>query len=296
MALGCYAKDPQTAELLFERGIYDGRFIEDNCPQDPEFYAEYSLVYWAKAVKLIKFLRKGAIKEAIEEKKAEVFECIKQGERCAKKGLAASTSGADSRCAYWLLYFMAFGSMLERDQGLMTDIRKPLEDASGVYYEIFQSFAEGFGFAPTGGNGAVDETFLEMRSMLYLDKYLSSLSSTSQYPHAAFGVCTFLWDFSGPERKKKVIDHVLLLLEIIRMKIEDLKPLCLGTYSATPSLIEIQSPGEYIACVETARKAVEQVKKSGNYETGMKLLLINLDFETNDSPITFDLIRKEDAL
>lgn len=297
MALGIYARDWDTAKVLFERGIHEGLFIESRCTADPEFYAEYSIVYWARAVKLIRLLRKGLIKEEdVDERKTEVLESLKHGEECARKGLAASTSGSDSRCVYWLLYCSAFRQMLEKDQGLLTDVRRPFEDVHGLFPVLYDTFSKGFGLVlPEDSSGFIDEALSENRAVLSAETFLNSLSSSSQYPHAAFGVCTFLWDFAGPGKKRKVVDHVLLLLEIIRMKIDELKPLCLGTYSATPALIEIQSPREYIFCIEKAKKAVEEIKKSENYATGMKLLLVNIDFETGSSPITFDLMRKEET-
>jgi hypothetical protein len=296
MALSICAQNPDTACLLFKRAIHDGQFIENHCIPDPEFYAEYSLAHWAMAIKLIKFMRKGIIFENIDETMSEVLKLLARSEECAMKGLSVSTSGADSRCGYWLLYSMAFRRLLEKDPELMTNINRPMEDTHHLFPQIFESFTEVCGWMPpVDSTGKIHEGFMEKRALRSSETFLNSLSSTSQYPHAAFGVCNFLWDFSDPERKKLIIDYVLLLLEKTRMKIEDLKGLCIGTYSATPTLMEIQSPKEYITCIERVKTEVTKVKKTGNYDTGMMLLMLNFDFETSSVPITFDLIRKEEV-
>lgn len=297
MALSAYTQSPDAARLDFERALYDGQFIENYCPPDPEFYAEYSLIYWVRAIKLIKLMRKGLIaKEKHEEMTATVLSCIETGEHLAKKGLAVSTSGLDNRCGFWLVYYMAFRKLIDYNREALTDINQHFEDTTNLYPEVFQTCAEVMGWSVAlDESGTIDEGYLETRALLSMETFLNSLSSTSQYPHAAIGACTFMWDFSGPERKRKVIDHILMLLDVIRMKIEELKPLCLGTFSATTTLIEIQSPQEYIICVERIKKAVVEVKETGNYATGMKLLLHNLDFDTKSRPITFDLIRRENV-
>jgi hypothetical protein len=294
MALSICTQNPDTASLLFKRAIHDGQFIENRCIPDPEFYAEYSLAYWARAIKLIKFMRKGIIVEKIDETKSEVLMLLTCAEECAMKGLSVSTSGADSRCGYWHLYSMAFRRLLEKDPELMTNINRPMEDSQNLFPEIFESFAEVSGWMPPkDSSGEIDEGLLEKRALRSSETFLNSLSSSSQYPHAAFGVCSFLWDFASPAKKKLIIDYVLLFLEKIRIKIEDLKGLCVGTYSASPTLMEIQSPKEYITCIERVKNEVTKVKDTGNYNTGMMLLTLNFDFETSNVPITFDLIQKE---
>ncbi|MCK5851300.1 MAG: hypothetical protein KAH23_10325 [Kiritimatiellae bacterium] len=296
MALSICTQYPDTASLLFKRAIHDGQFIENRCIPDPEFYAEYSLAYWAMAIKLIKFMRKGIIFEKIDETMSEVLMLLTRSEECAMKGLSVSTSGADSRCGYWLLYSMAFRRLLEKDPELMTNINRPMADSHNLFPEIFDSFTGVSGWMPPmDSTGRIDEGFMEKRALRSSETFLNSLSSTSQYPHAAFGVCNFLWDFSGPKRKKLIIDYVLLLLEKIRMKIKVLKGLCIGTYSATPTLMEIQSPREYITCIERVTSKVTKVKETGNYDTGVMLLMLNFDFETSSVPITFDLIKKEEV-
>ncbi len=293
MALGSSCRDPDASNVLFDRAEHEGRFIDTHCTPDAEFYSEFSLVQWSRAVRLMKFMRKRIIKDT-DETKSRIIELLASGEEWAKKGLAVSTTGADSRCGYWLLYCLAFRRLLEKDPDLMADISRPVEDRHDLFPAIFASFANVAGWMPDMDNsGTKDEEYMAKRALRSSNIYLNSLSSTYQHPHAAFGVCNFLWDFSDASRKQLLIDHILLSMEVIRMKIEELKPICLGTYSATPTLIEVQSPREYIECIDKTRQEVLKVKETGNYHTGMKILLLNFDSETNTAPITFDLIQKE---
>lgn len=294
MALTICTQNPDKASLLFNRALHDGQFIEKHCSPDPEFYAEYALAYWARAIKLMQFMRKGKLDESIDKTRSEVMKLLTRAEECTMKGLSASTSGADSRCGYWYLYSLSLRKLLEKDPELMTNINRPVEDSHHVFPQTFENVAEASGWIPPMDSaGRMDEDFPGKRALRSSETFLNSLSSSSQYPHAAFGACCFLWDFSGPERKKLMIDYVLLFLEKIRMKAEDLNDLCVGTYSAAPTIMEIQSPCEYITCIERVKREVLRVKETGNYDTGMMLLTLNFDVETNQTPITFDLLNKE---
>ncbi|HOO47743.1 MAG TPA: hypothetical protein PLM29_16040, partial [Deltaproteobacteria bacterium] len=95
MALATCSKDQDASAILFDRAVHDALFIEKHCMPDPEFFSEYSLVYWSRAIKLIKLLRKGIIDKDKDKTMDYVIELLEKGEESAKKGLASSTSGAD---------------------------------------------------------------------------------------------------------------------------------------------------------------------------------------------------------
>ncbi|OGP51888.1 MAG: hypothetical protein A2Y79_09165 [Deltaproteobacteria bacterium RBG_13_43_22] len=294
MFLGNYSKDLETAELFYDRGIYDGQFIDQYCPPDPVFYAEYSQIYWSKALKLIKFLRKGLIQDRIEERQTEILDYLKKAEHYAKKG-AIFRIYADTRCTSYLMHFAAFRGLIEKDNRLLTDKNLPFVDTQGIFSSVAKSVYDTIGWIiPEDGGDAIDESFSDKRMTITVDTYLNSISSPSFFVCTLFFVCTVLWDFSEPEKQKQVIDRVLLFLDMALGKTEELKKLCLGIYSLTPAYPVIHSPGEYINWILKAKHSIQEIKETGNYETGMKLFLLQFDEETNSEPITFDLIQAEE--
>lgn len=91
-----------------------------------------------------------------------------------------------------------------------------------------------------------------------------------------------------------MIDQILLNLNLIVEKIEETKKLCLGIYSIMSAFPVIKSPGEYLNWVRKAKDILLEVKKTGNYKTGLNLWLSHFDDEVTSSPITMDLIRAEE--
>jgi len=305
MLLGNATNDLDKAELFYDQGMIDGQIIERDNPLQPTFYSEYSQIYFSKAVKLIKLLRKGLIKEGGEARQAEVFELLRKAEHFAKIGMI-SRAIMDTRCTTYLLYYTAFRRLIEKDRDLLTNGGKPFADPHGIYPAVAKLVYDNIGrMVPKDGKGSIDEDFwdksvnLAINNVLNsgssaINNVLSSGSSVSYYIGTLFFSCIVLWDFSRPEKRKQIIDQALFFLDISIEKIEELKKLCLGIYSLSSAYPAILSPEEYISWIKKAKLVLEEIKKTGNYETGTKLAFLNFDDEVNCEPITFDLIQAQE--
>ncbi len=293
MFLANAAKDLETAEILYERGIYDGEFVEASSCAEPQFYGEFGLIYWSRAIKIIRQLRLGHIKDHIPERQAEVFEYIRNAEHFAKKGTAVALEGLDSRSAFWSLYYAGFRRLLEDNPLLMAVGNEPFIDPKGLYYDAAKPYFRSIGWLVfKEGEDPYEE--VDKRMSAAIGVYLKSISETSFYVNVLYSVSALIWDFSRPEKKKRIIDHVLLLLGIALRKTDELKKRCLGIYSVVLASPLIQSPEEFICCVKRAEQAIEDIKKTGDYETGLKLSLMHLDGCAGYEPITYDLICAEE--
>ncbi len=206
----------------------------------------------------------------------------------AKTGMVAAYSGTDNRCSFWLAHYFTFMQLLTKRPELLTDQQIPFED-DNVYTEAIKAVFESVGWITSSSENKSMEEFLYRSASMSIDNYLNSISADSHYANAAYSASTILWDFTEPLMKPFIIDHVLNLLNIAHEKAENLKKNSLGVYICT----EIQSPNEFIIRVNKAKQAVENIKNSGNYNSGMKLSLLNLDNDTKETPITLDLIKRE---
>ncbi len=296
MFLANMAKDFEVADFLYERGVYDGEYIESNCAEHPEFYSEFSLIFWSKAIKIIRQLRKGNLQEEdIEQRKSEVLECLYAAEHYAKKGMAVSRAGLYPRCTFWMLYFIAFRHLIERNPELMDSIDKPMTDVDGIYVSASKPILEGVGWLIYKDDGiSIDEAYLDKRMSKTIDTYLKSISETAFYVDVLYFIGVTIWDFSTPVQRKRIINRVLLLFEMAIKKAAELKQRCLGVYTMAPTYPVIQSPEEFISFVGKAKSAVEEIKRTGNYETGLIISLMHFDEECGAEPITSDLIDAEE--
>ncbi|MBN1472520.1 MAG: hypothetical protein JW925_12120 [Syntrophaceae bacterium] len=289
IALGNYAGDWNSAALLFDRGICDGHFIEKYCPPDPVYYAIYGLLFYSKAIKLLRFIRRGKIREQLESKKQEILKLLEQAEFYTKMGTCVSHTAADNRCAFWLAHYYAFRKLLLNNPALMTDQRLPYEDKQGIYISEVRHVYRSMGMLLPLTSDEAAKAFCAERLMIMLSNYLNSISALSHYVNVLFSATTMLWDFSTPEEKPLVIDQVLMLLDMALDKTSFLKEKCLGVYICT----EIQSPGEFIRSLKKVKQLMEKIKQTEDYGNPVKISLMNLDEENNAAPITYDLMQKE---
>ncbi|MDQ5986007.1 MAG: hypothetical protein CSYNP_01725 [Syntrophus sp. SKADARSKE-3] len=293
------ANSANTVELidsLYDRAIYDGAFIEDNCPDYAEFYGEYSLVYWARAIKTIKMLRKGLIgADEIEQRQIDIFDCLHQAEHYAKKGMAVSHSGADPRCTFWLIHYVAFRRLIEGNPEFLTNGNIVMDDKDGIYLKTADMNMEMIGWSRgRDGQNNIDMKFQDERMTKAIDTYLKSVSETSFYVNVLFYVGALIWDFSHEDKRRSDVDRIVLLFEMAIKKTEELKKRCLGVYTMAPTFTTILSPSDFINCVDKAKKIVEEAKRTGNYVTSSKISLLHFDHEMGTEPITYDLIQAEE--
>jgi len=292
--LGNYSQDLETAELFYSRGLFDGEFIDSTNPPDPVFYAEYSLVFWSKAMKLIKFLRKGAIKNKKEARQTEIINLIQKAENYAHKGTIFRMF-SDTRCTIYLQYYLGFRRLIEKNPGLLTDKAQPFLDTEGIFLATAKSMLQTIGWMSyKDGQETFDEHLANRKRTMSIKNYLNSVSSPSFSINFLFILCVTLWDFSGPEQRKQFIDQILFYLDLSTEKIEQTNISCLGIYSLSPAFPVIQSPREYLNWVQKAKYALLEVKKTGDYKTGLRLSLMQFDDEVTFKPITMDLIRAEE--
>jgi hypothetical protein len=290
IALGNYAKEWDTACLLYDRALCDGLFVEKYCPPNPVFYAIYGLLFYSKAVKLIRFLRRGDIQGSIPDRRNEVIDYLKKAEFYNTTGMSVSHNAADNRCAFWVGHYYAFRKLLENNPQLFTDKSLPFADADGIYIKEIQYVYKSMGMLTPNLDRKTSEQMKDLRLMLMLGNYLNSISAQSHYTNVLFSATTMLWDFATPESKPLIIDQVLMFLEMAILKATSLKEMCLGVYICT----EVQSPGEFIHAINKIKRFLEGIKQTGNYENPVKISLMNLDEDTNAAPITFDLIQAEE--
>lgn len=289
IAMGNYAKEWDTACLLYDRALCDGLFIEKYCPPNPVFYAIYGLLFYSKAVKLIRLLRRGEVQGPVEDRRKEVIQHLEKAEFYNMAGMSASHNAADNRCAFWVGHYYAFRKLLINKPDLFTDKSLPFADTDGIYIKEMQYVYKSMGMLNPLLDLKAAQQMKDMRLMLMLGNYLNSISSQSHYTNVLFSATTMLWDFTEPENKPLIIDQVLMFLEMALIKAAALKESALGVYICT----EVQSPGEFISGINKIKYLLEEIKRKEDYENPVKISLMNLDEDTNPAPITFDLIANE---
>lgn len=288
-SLANYADNWNTAGLLYDRALCDGIFIEKYCPPNPVFYAIYGLLFYSKAVKMIRLLRKGILKENVEDRKKEVIDCMEKAEFYNRMGLTASHNAADNRCAFWIGHYYAFRKLLMRKPEIMTDKNIPFADPDNIYIQEMNYVYKSMGMLNPHIDQTLSEQIKDLRLMFMLENYLTSISAKSHYANVLFSATTMLWDFTPHDNKPLIIDMVLMYLDLALSIAASLKEMCLGVYICT----EVQSPGEFIRGINNIKSHLEKIKHTGDYANPAKISLMNLDEDTCSAPITLDLIKAE---
>jgi len=284
------AEDWITSSLLYDRAFSDGIFIEKYCPPTSVFYATFGLLFYSKAVKLIRLMRRGALTTDIENRKREIFTCIEKAEFYNRMGTTVSHNAADSRCAFWVGHYYAFRKLIENNPEFITDGKLPFADPEGIYAREIQYIDLSMGtLNPLLDNRAAVQ-LRDQRLMLMLGNYLNSISAWSHYTNVLFSQATSLWDFSAAEIKPQILDQVIMFLEMARLKAAALKGMSLGVYIST----EIQSPNEFIRSIDRIKNFLAEIRRTEDYANPIKISFMNLDEETSGAPITYDLIQKEE--
>lgn len=289
-SLANYADDWNTASLLYDRALCDGIFFEKYCPPNPVFYAIYGLLFYSKAVKMIRSLRKGVLTDHIEDRKKEAIDCMAKAEFYNRMGLTASHNAADNRCAFWIGHYYAFRKLLINHPAMLTDKTIPFADPDDTYIREMNHVYKSMGMLNPHIDRTLSEQIKDLRLMFMLENYLTSISAKSHYANVLFSATTMLWDFTPHENKPFIIDMVLMYLDLALSIAASLKESCLGVYICT----EVQSPGEFIRGINTIKAHLEKIKQTGDYANPAKISLMNLDDDTNAAPITFDLIEAEE--
>ncbi|NTW78428.1 MAG: hypothetical protein HGB33_11780 [Syntrophaceae bacterium] len=288
--LGNYAREWDTTCLFFDRALCEGLFIEKYCPPSSVFYNIYGLLFYSKALKLIRFLRSREVTENIEDRKKEVMQYLEKAELYHRMGSCVSHNAVESSCGFWFCHCFLFRKLLENNPQVMTDKSLPFADHDGIYFKETQFLCEFLGIPNPNMDNKTVKQINTPPLIMKINNFLTSISAPSCYINYMCTMPTSLWDASTPERKSQIIDMVLSFLEMALDKAATLKKLCLGVFTHTG----VQSPGEFIKNVNKVKYFLDDIKRRDDYANPVKISLMNLDEDIGHEPITYDLISREE--
>lgn len=234
--------DFTTSGLAFEHGIVEGEFMAQHCNPDSEIWCAIGVLYFGRALKMLRRVRDGRLTDGPVIKKEEILAQLKQADHSLLKGLSASTSGQTMNCLFWLQYTRSFidlfssgGEIPTRNQSIT------LLDSENVFGQTGMRLFKNMGWIrndmppdaiPTQEN---INHILEF-TMLTFSRYENAMLGRSYIPYMHYLFALMLWDFT-PQFSPLICRSVINLLERARTKAEILRKDNICVYQVLASYI-----------------------------------------------------------
>ncbi|MBI4767281.1 MAG: hypothetical protein HY787_22260 [Deltaproteobacteria bacterium] len=249
-----------VAQGLFKQAEQEAFYILKNCASPSEdFYCEYAVIYLAKAISTIRYMRKN--KEIFNEPedlfslKQMVYSAFDQADDLFEKGMTVSPSGI--RSAYLLNSVRVLKGIMKNNENLFVNPGEPIDHVPEIVRQPSLDLQWQIGLSRNHIPPHRRNDFLFLSTLQRFKIHDDSISLQAYRPTTYFCHIVSLWDFA-PVRTvaiaKRAVQIIREIIEIARsVEKEDL---CV--YSFTRTYGEMLPAGEFIRHMEKSLRMIEE--------------------------------------
>jgi hypothetical protein len=257
-------QDYTLFELYFDRAKKEGDFVMKYCQEEEEMWCEYGLLYWTRAIFILKQLRKKIITDKNRRGyfKAMIMSDLKQAETCFQNGMIISPTL--NRPGFWIIHLQSLYEMIKLDPSIL-ESTTAIRDSAGVYGFVSVNFFISHGWMDakvltiTDQNERINHlNQLINRMTQAIHTYNDSAHLKMYKPNVAFSIATVLWDFC-PMITVGIAKSVLEWLEKSRNYARQLVDKNIGVFSIVAWNSQIQEPAHFVNCVTRAIDAIHGI-------------------------------------
>ncbi|GAB6096780.1 hypothetical protein JCM14469_30330 [Desulfatiferula olefinivorans] len=254
-------KDMSVFELYFENAKKEGDFVLKYCPEDEEIWCEYGLLYWTRAIYILRQLRTHAIKNQPERLafKERLLSDFKEAEDCFQNGMIFSPTV--NRPGFWIVHLKSLHELIRHDETI-TESTTAIQDTLAIYSFESTKFFISLGWIEP----AVLEITNSQEIISHLEAFIKRMSQAIQTydgsvhlrmykPNVSYSIATVLWDFS-PLITVGIAKSTMEWLEKARHQARQLCETNTGIFSIISWYSHIQDPIHFIDCVTSAIKKI----------------------------------------
>lgn len=254
-------------ELYFDRAKKEGDFVLKYCREDEEIWCEYGLLFWTRAIYILRRLRKNAVADQSQRAllKDKLLSDLKEAEICFQNGMIFSPTV--NRPGFWIVHLRSLIEMIKFDDTI-TESTAPIKDPMGIYGMESIKFFISLGWIDPAVLTIADNDERLRQLNLFMERmsqaiqiYYGSVHLRMYKPNVAFSIATVLWDFS-PMITVGIAKSVLEWLEKSRISARRAQGSKTGLFSIVSWYSQIQHPDHFIECVTRAIDHVHSIVKN----------------------------------
>jgi tetratricopeptide (TPR) repeat protein len=240
------------AEDLFRQAEQEALYIEENCASPTEdFYCEYAVVYLARAMSSLRYIREGNGfffgQTDVRRLKKMIFAWLSEAETLFEKGMTVSPSGI--RSAYLLDSVRVLQAILRSDEEIFVNPEKPIDGMPDVVRQPSKDLQWQLGYLREELSQEQQYDFMELILMKSFRVHDDSVSLQAYRATTHFCTAVMWWDFF-PVRTVAIAKKSLQLLQsaLAMAKAAENDGVCI--YSFTRTYGEMMPAQEFIRHVE----------------------------------------------
>jgi tetratricopeptide (TPR) repeat protein len=250
-----------VAQDMFKQAEQEAFYILKNCASPSEdFYCEYAVIYLAKAMSMIRYMRKnkGIFNgpEDLFSLRQIVYSAFDQADDLFEKGMTVSPSGI--RAAYLLNSARVLKGIMKNNEELFINPEEPIDHVPEIVRQPSIDLQWQIGLSRDHILPQRRYDFLFQSTLQRFKIHDDSISLQAYRPTTYFCHIVSLWDFA-PVRTVAIAKRaVQILREIIEIaKSVEKDDLCI--YSFTRTYGEMLSAKEFIHHIEKSLKMIEDI-------------------------------------
>lgn len=246
---------------LFLQAEQEAVFIQQYCFfQSEDYFCEYSVNNIARALMIIKYLRRnhGQVSRpnTSEELIKTVFAQLDMAEEKLKKGLAISPTGI--RSVYLMNSVKVLKAVLEDDPKLFITPEKPLDGRAEIVRQQSMSVQWQIGMLRKNVFSNDKYDFVEQSFQNNFEIHGNSILLSAYRPSIYFSRAVTMWDFFPKRTIASIKSSLRLLEEAIRLAAR-LEKDGIGIYSYTQMCGEIMPGSKFIEHIDNTIRTIMEV-------------------------------------
>jgi tetratricopeptide (TPR) repeat protein len=247
------------AEDLFKQAEQEALYIQENCALPPEdFYCEYAVVYLARAMSTLRYMREGNGffygRADVRRFKRMVFAWLSKSEALFEKGMTVSPSGI--RSAYLLDSVRVLQSILRNDEEIFVSPEKPIDAKPEIVRQPSINLQWQLGYLREELSLEQQYDFMERILMKSFRVHDDSVSLQAYRATTHFCTAVMWWDFF-PVRTIASAKKSLQLLHDARAMAMAAEKDGVCIYSFTRTYGEMMPAAEFIRHMEGSIRMIE---------------------------------------
>ena len=247
------------AQDLFKQAEQEAIYIQENCAAPTEdFYCEYAVVYLARAMSTLRYMREGNgffhERADVRRFKRMIFAWLDKAETLFEKGMAVSPSGI--RSSYLLDSVRVLQAILHNDEEIFINPEKPIDGKPDIVRQPSKNLQWQLGYFRDDLPQERQYDFLER--ILIKSSIVHDDSVSLQAYRATTHFCTAVvwWDFFPVRTIAMAKKSLQLLYSALDMaKAAEKEGVCI--YSFTRTYGEMMPAAEFIRHVERSIQMIE---------------------------------------
>ncbi len=248
------------ADTFFAQAEHEAIYIQENCESKLEdFYCEYAMIYIAKALLILKFLRSGdKLREGmpdISQAKQSVFDAYDRAEYLLGKAMAVSLSAI--RSYFSLNATRVLKAVLKNDEEIFVNSKKMINGKLETIANSSAGFRLQINLSTRGSQKQGQHDFIEDILVKRFMIYDASISLQPFRANSHFCHAVALWDFS-PKRTVAIAKRVLKVLSDATNLARDAAKEGVCIYAATRGYSEMMPTKDFIQHVKKGMQMVTQ--------------------------------------